>query len=370
MSVLQSIHSNYANLIGIKANGKIVVFESDDWGSVRVPSKSAYTKLKKLNIPVDTFHYDSLDCLENENDLVCLFDVLSSVKDSHSKSAKFTFNTIVANPDFEQIRKDNFSGYSYQSFDDTYKQYWGKSLLPIWKEAMVKEYMVPQFHGREHVNVSLWMQLLASNNKQARVGFDLSYLGYTGPTGYPNHKHFLSAFHILNSNDLENKRIVFSDGLKLFKSLFGFSPASFIACNYTWPSSLEKDFSKEGIRLIQGQRAQFDPVGENGEIEIKRHYTGQKNENGQTFLVRNCFFEPASDPNYDWVSSCLKQISNAFFWNTPAIISSHRVNYVGSLMERNRTENVKMLKALLNQILKRWPDVQFLTTQEMGKHIY
>jgi len=370
MGFFQSFSSHLTNFKGTKTPGKIVVFESDDWGSVRVPSKSAQTKLKKLNIPVDTFHYDTLDCLESENDLVCLFDVLSSVKDSHSKPAKFTFNTIVANPDFEQIRKDNFSSYSYQSFDETYKQYWGKSLLPIWKDAMVKEYMVPQFHGREHVNVSLWMQLLASNNTQTRVGFDLSYLGYTGPTGYPNHKHFFSAFHILNSKDLENKRIVFSDGLKLFKSLFGFSPASFIACNYTWPSAIEDEFLYEGIQLIQGQRAQLDPVGTNGELKIKRHHTGQRNNLGQTFLVRNCFFEPASGSNYDWVSSCLKQIANAFFWNNPAVISSHRVNYVGSLVERNRTENVKMLKVLLHQILKRWPDVQFLTTQEMGKHIY
>jgi hypothetical protein len=367
MNVLRSVFSNYSNFTGLKTNAKIVVFESDDWGSIRVPSHSVYSKLKKLDIPVDTFHYDALDCLESENDLLSLFDGLFIVKDSQSKPARFTFNTIVANPDFEQIRKDNFSRYSYQSFDDTYKQYCGKSLLPLWKEAIANECMLPQFHGREHVNVSLWMQLLASNNKQVRKGFDLSYLGYTGSTGYPNHKHFLSAFHILNSNDLENKRIVFSDGLKLFKNLFGFSPASFIACNYTWPSAMEKEFSKEGIKLLQGQRAHFDP-GENGEIKIRRHYTGQKNNWGQTFLVRNCFFEPAANPAKDWVSSCLKEISNAFFWNTPAIISSHRVNFIGSLVEKNRTENIKSLKKLLQKIVKKWPDVQFLTTHELEKY--
>lgn len=293
MEILQSLFSKLVNSRAARTDAKIVVFESDDWGSIRVPSKSAFSKLKDLGIPVDIFHYDSLDCLESEDDLLYLFDTLSSAKDSLASPAKFTFNTIVANPDFEQIRKDNFSRYSYQSFDETYKQYWGKSLLPLWKESMANECMLPQFHGREHINVSLWMQLLATNNKQVRNGFDLSYLGYTGSTGYPNHTHFLSAFHILNSTDLVNKQAVFSDGLKLFTSLFGFSPASFIACNYTWPSVMEKQFSKEGIKLLQGQRAHFDP-GENGEIKIRRHYTGQKNNWGQTFLVRNCFFEPAA----------------------------------------------------------------------------
>ncbi len=369
MRILKSFYSNLVNFRAAKTDAKVVVFESDDWGSIRVPSHSVYNKLKKLDIPIDTFHYDTLDCLESEDDLQCLFDVLSNTKDSLANPAKFTFNTIVANPDFEQIRMDNFSRYTYQSFDDTYKQYWGKSLLPLWKEAIENGCVLPQFHGREHVNVSLWMQLLASNNKQARKGFDLSYLGYTGPTGYPNHTHFLSAFHILNSNDLNNKEAVFSDGLKLFTTLFGFSPASFIACNYTWPSTIEKEFSKSGIRLIQGQRAQFDPVGLNGEINIKRHYTGEKNKMGQTFLVRNCFFEPAANPTKDWVSSCLKEISNAFFWDTPAIISSHRVNFIGSLVEKNRTENIKSLKKLLQRIVKKWPDVQFLTTHDLEKHI-
>ena len=52
--------------------------------------------------------------------------------------------------------------------------------------------------------------------------------------------------------------------------------------------------------------------------------------------------------------------------NRPAIISSHRVNYVGFLDERNRDKNLKLLKTLLDKILNKWPDVEFLSSDEMG----
>ena len=41
------------NVLAYKTNPKIVVFESDDWGSIRMPSKLAYSNLLKKGIGVD-----------------------------------------------------------------------------------------------------------------------------------------------------------------------------------------------------------------------------------------------------------------------------------------------------------------------------
>ncbi|GAF03251.1 hypothetical protein [Saccharicrinis fermentans] len=49
------------------------------------------------------------------------------------------------------------------------------------------------------------------------------------------------------------------------------------------------------------------------------------------------------------------------------MISSHRVNYVGGLDVQNRSRGLKQLEQLLKQITKTWPDVEFITSEELGK---
>jgi hypothetical protein len=69
------------------------------------------------------------------------------------------------------------------------------------------------------------------------------------------------------------------------------------------------------------------------------------------------------------VNDCLKEIEIAFRWHKPATISSHRTNYIGWLNEENRSNGLQKLDKLLGQIIKRWPDVEFLTSAELGNLI-
>ena len=59
----------------------------------------------------------------------------------------------------------------------------------------------------------------------------------------------------------------------------------------------------------------------------------------------------------------------AYYWNKPAIISTHRLNYVGYINPSNRDKNLKLLDHLLSSILKKWPDVEFMTSVELGDTI-
>ena len=95
----EHILRNIINTFGYKTNRKIVVFESDDWGSIRMPSKLAYSNLLKKGIGVDKSLYDTLDSLEKKEDLEALFTVLQDNKSDHSLPI-FTFNTVIQNPDF------------------------------------------------------------------------------------------------------------------------------------------------------------------------------------------------------------------------------------------------------------------------------
>ena len=94
--------------------------------------------------------------------------------------------------------------------------------------------------------------------------------------------------------------------------------------------------------------------------------------NNLLYLTRNVVFEPCSfeyPENKDWVMDTLNDIDIAFKWKKPATISTHRVNYIGWLNPKNRSKGLKCLDELLKNILKKWPDVIFLTSVELGELI-
>ena len=106
---LKSIISrNLINIRGFRSNRKIVIFESDDWGGIRIPNIKCIDYLRKLNIDVDKCHYMLNDTLENHNDFENIFEVLTKFRDSKNQYPKITANTIICNPDFERIEQSNF----------------------------------------------------------------------------------------------------------------------------------------------------------------------------------------------------------------------------------------------------------------------
>ncbi len=93
---------------------------------------------------------------------------------------------------------------------------------------------------------------------------------------------------------------------------------------------------------------------------------GEKKSNGQFFTIRNANFEPSLNPNTNWIETVLQDVYWAFFWGKPAIINSHRLNFIGSLEEKNRTQNLKLLKKILHKIVERWPDVRFVSSDQLS----
>ena len=63
------------------------------------------------------------------------------------------------------------------------------------------------------------------------------------------------------------------------------------------------------------------------------------------------------------------QVEAAFRMHKPANISSHRVNFCGHIDPKNRELGLSALRELLHRIVKRWPDVEFISADELGKLI-
>ena len=209
------------------------------------------------------------------------------------------------------------------------------------------------------------MKFLKNNSPETRLSFDYKLFGLSTNITSETRASYLAALDFDNNEELELGKNILVEGLKIFQEIFKYSSKSFIAPNYIWSNELNQVLLDNKVKHFQSGRIQVLPKFEKPKGNIKRH-TGHINELGQIYTIRNCIFEPSISPNKDNVGECLKEIQTAFRWNKPAIINSHRLNFIGSINEKNRTQNLLLLDELLSQIVKRWPNVEFISSDKLG----
>lgn len=360
MKSLEYVKQHIDYLLSWKTKRKLLIIESDDWGSERMPSKIVYDKLKSSGLNMSNC-YNQFDSLETKDDLEPLFNLLAEIKNEEGKHPIFTANFILANPDYDAIKIHKFE--NYYNIPIANNRSYGESLSII-KEGIKNRLMLPQFHGREHLNFTKWLKALKEKHFQTYLAFENNFFALDTDNTFSKSGHYLAAYDYDSLENLNTIKDVISDGLSIFNKTFGFKSESFIAPNYVWSNNLEQHLRDCGIKYIQSQRNQIIPQQKN--YGTLFHYTGQRNKLNQYFLVRNVHFEPSSNDQINFTLKAFKQIERAFLWNTPAIISTHRVNFVGSVVRKNREDNLNALKQLLTKVVKTWPNVEFITTTELG----
>ncbi len=368
MNIFPELRKILINIPGWRTNRKILVIESDDWGSIRMSSREAFRSLQKMGYPVNENPFNRMDTLESNEDVELLMEVLSAVKDQRGKPAKMTLNNVVANPDFKKIKESNFSQYFYEPFTETLKKHPSRDrVYQLLKDGTSQGLFKPQYHGREHLNVGRWLRDLQKGKGPLLDAFEFEMysLHFEKNPEYLN--EYMDALDFDSTKQLEDQKEILTEGYTLFSSLWGFRSKSFIANCYTWHPEHEKFLGKLGIQYFQGIANQFVPISGPG-YKYKKvfHYQGQKNKLGQRYLLRNAFFEPYQQKESNHINGCLARIALAFQWKKPAVISTHRINYVGSLDLENRNKNLRFLLNLLRAIKKEWPDVEFFSSDELG----
>jgi hypothetical protein len=350
---------------GYRTNKKIVIIESDDWGAIRT-TKEGYRFFKNKKYNVDKSVY-MLDCLESNSDLDALYNVLDSHIDSNGNPAVFTANVILTNPDFQKIYDSNYKKYTYKRIDhedkgenDTFQ------VSKMWMKGYSDKLFIPQLHGREHIQWWKWMDDLQQGSEEALSSFKYKMCGVPKnvsklSVSYYEPVFVHDKFTSTEDNPLEES---IKESAAIFTEITGYSSISAIAPVCTWNDDVERHWNDEGIKLIQGAMIQYSSTYNKNKY-IPR-YTGESNSLGQLYSTRNCFFEPSKG---DTVNKVMKQISMAFFLKKPAIISSHRVNYVGGIKIGNRDNGLKQLNKLLSEIRRKWPDVVFMSTKDFYKQL-
>lgn len=369
MNLLRDTQNYLRNILGKSIRRKIVVIESDDWGSIRMPSFDVFQKLVKKGYGVTNDPFMKYDSLASETDLSFLLETLASVKDKNGSCAKLTMNTILTNPDFQRIEASNFISYYYELFTETLSKYpEHNNSFSLWKEGIERGLLKPQFHGKEHLNVAQWMKALQENDPLVLEAFQNRMISISSEKSKMRFA-FMEELDYFSEIEKNAKPQVIEDGLKLFEQVFGFKSKSFIGCCFIWDRNCEQTLAEGGISLIQGVIRQNQPQLNKRNFKPVLHYMGQRNDLGQHYLIRNVSFEP-SVMGLDIIDDCLKEVQIAFALNKPAIISMHRLNFIGYINPVNRDNNLKALLQMLKAVTRRWPDVEFMFSDDLAEFYF
>ena len=365
----QSILNNLKNIWGWKTSRKIVVISVDDYGNVRLDSAKSRSNMNKKGLKVND-RFDALDTLETREDLSMLYDALTCVRDKHGRHAVFTPFALPCNINFEKMAKDNYEKYEYELLPESYaklsekdpKAY--KATWSLWQEGIDKGIIVPQFHGREHLNLKVFKEKLAAKDPELLIALKNRSYTSISSTGYQS-IGYTAAFEFDKFEENDKFKEIIKTGLDDFEKVFGYRSVHFNPPGGREHPIIHQYLKDCGVRYLDTPLIKKEHQGE-GKYEKVLNYTGKKNHLGMTYQVRNVVFEPTHERGFDWVNYSLKQIETAFFWNKPAIISSHRVNFCGHIDPKNREIGINSLKTLLQKIVKKWPEVEFMSSVELG----
>lgn len=349
------------NNLFYKTNKKLIAIASDDWGSIRIKSKKDQVELTEKGLNIATNRFDAYDSLESNKDLEELYEVLLSFKDFKGNHPIITPAFNAANPDFEAIKENNFTNYVSENINKTILRYPASSqIIDLYKKGIEHNIFVPQSHGKEHIQATWWIKELQNKNSFAKQAFCNEFIFIPDNLLTLPVNNIQGTFNALNISDIEHYEATVSSTITMFTELFGYKPTYFTPPAMFYHKSLESILVKNGFKYLDVELVQKKSLAKNKTINFLA-----KNKTGLKAVIRNNVFETNLESHNDGVDSCLKNIELAFKYKQPAIISNHRVSFVGEIDEKNRANGLKALQKLLREILNKWPEAEFVSVPNL-----
>jgi len=259
--MLEAFKKNIINIPGRTLQQKVVVFESDDWGSIRIPNKNVYDTLIKNKLVSEKDAFSKYDCIENDEDLNGLLDVLVKYKDCKDNNPIITTNTVVCNPDFDKIKDTNYTAFFAEPFTETLaKRTDSQKAFGIISKAIDEKLFYPQFHAKEHLNVGLWMTLLQNKNIAFKKAFDLNCFSIKFDGGLNRRDNLMATYDYHSEEEFVTIAKNINQGLQIFEQIFNFKSQTTIAPCYVWDEKIEKVFLENNVNCFQGSRFQNSPI--------------------------------------------------------------------------------------------------------------
>ena len=340
---------------------RAVVVESDDWGlSGFAPAADVWQGLDRNALAPGNFpdvYWNST--LEDSATIKALGRILNSVRGRDGRPAVFQPNYVMSALDYEEGPQ----GTNWRRYDipDLPPQYPRPGLWGTVTDVVNGGLWYPEYHAAWHYDPERRRQAVAEGGvaeEAARRGIPL----FTGSEAARELGSWRSSVEL--ERELEQ-------GLYLFEEFFQRRPGSLIAPDYTWNGRMENIWEGSGLTVIQAKREQRNPDLGNGRLGRLQKYVYRQVDRrwnpGRIYLERNCRLEPvqALDPSAV-IDDCITATFAAWSAGQPAIVETHRVNFV-HLDPAVAETGQRALAEYLHAVGGATPGPVFLTDMELAQ---
>jgi len=304
---------------------KAVVLESDDWGLCAWSADE-----QALRVLADTPAFRSPagrryagSTLESADDVRTLTATLAEFRGGDGFPPVWQANTVVANPDYAHLRAPLFECNSVPLIDHPHTpSRWNRPGL--WDEvrtACEAGVWWPELHGLHHIPETAWLAALRRGIADARRAHE-QQCAVCAPV------------EASGEYDPTEPRLDRSRRLELavtkFEALFGRRPASFCPPDYRWDEHTLADAERLGVGILQGKGEQHGARFR----QLRRLFQRQRwpgDWSARLDMPPRIAFEPgSSETNAARVGAAAVHRAARKMWQRgqPAVISTHRANYV------------------------------------------
>lgn len=173
------------------------------------------------------------------------------------------------------------------------------------------------------------------------------------------------AFDLINLRDLNSRKNIVVSALDIFYDLYKYKSNIFSPPALFYNPQIEESLNRGGVELIDVSRL-FKVSQTDGTEKWQFNYFGRKKKSSLKVLVRNAMFESNISQSESAVDRCLYDIEQAFKLRQPAIISNHRACFTGRIDDNNRRKGLFELDLLFSRIVKKCPDVEFISINKLN----
>ena len=309
----------------------VLIIEGDDWGAGPVEPQA--TSLNRL------------------------VEVLAGYRDRNGRHPVMTLALALAVPDGPAIRRDG--RYHRRLLDEP--------LFDPVRQAIERGraagVFAPQLHGLEHY----WPEaLMASVNPAVRAWLTETSPGTTEELPSHLQSRWVDA-SVLPSRPLDPSKIdaaVKEEGA-LYQRLFGGPPRVAVPPTFVWTAEVERAWSRVGVEFVvtPGLRSACRNAVGLPDCDSGPLYNSQPGL-GVTYLVRDEYFEPERDHRAE---RGLSALANKWAQRRPCLLETHRSNFIAD--DASASRNLVEVDRLYALALERYPDLRFVSTEELGRDL-
>ena len=310
----------------------VLIIESDDWGAGPLAQAGALTRLT---------------------------DTLQDIRDHSGRPAVMTLGLILEVPDGPRIAATHCTEYHALPLADPRFD----AVRAAIQSGIQSGVFAPQLHGQCHY----WPPALlaaARDTPAVRDWLTAPEPASTEDLPSPLQSRWVDASslpsHALTPDAI---RQAAATEARDYQVIFGSAPQVAVATTFVWNDAVEAAWAQAGIEAVitPGRRATCrNAAGQPGCVDATM-LTGERSLAGQTWLVRDVYFEPALGHAPQRLADGLQARTRQ---GRACLVETHRFNFLQA-----PDASLAALETALREALARCPDLRFAAPLELARAI-